>query len=59
MFFVTNRGDTTCFRFNTSFIPGDNLRLLLKREELDNPHKPKVWNVFREKFQIEVVFVRA
>ena len=44
------------FRFNTGFMSEDSPNLLLKREQLDNPHKPKLWNSFREKFQIEVIF---
>ena len=44
------------FRFNTGFLSEDSPNLLLKREQLDNPHKPKLWNSFREKFQIEVIF---
>jgi PTEN phosphatase family protein len=44
------------FWFNTAFVDGDNPRLVLKRDQLDNPHKPKTWTVFREKFQVEVFF---
>lgn len=31
-------------------------RLWLPREELDNPHKPKLWNFFREGFGVELCF---
>ncbi|CAF4129594.1 unnamed protein product, partial [Adineta steineri] len=31
-------------------------RLLLKREELDNPHKAKTWHIFREKFSVLLTF---
>ncbi|CAG0884104.1 unnamed protein product [Darwinula stevensoni] len=40
--------------FHTAFIEG--YRLVLKREDLDNPHKPKTWKVFREAFQVEFLF---
>ena len=36
----------------------DRLKVLLKREVLDNPHKPKTWNVWGEDFSIEVTFVK-
>ncbi|RXM29958.1 Phosphatidylinositol 3,4,5-trisphosphate 3-phosphatase TPTE2 [Acipenser ruthenus] len=42
------------FWFNTSFI--ENNRLYLSREELDNPHKPKTWNIFKEDFAVELAF---
>ena len=41
------------FWFNTAFVQD---RLLLKREDLDNPHKPKTWHCFHENFSVEVVF---
>uniref|UniRef100_T1J3Y5 Phosphatidylinositol-3,4,5-trisphosphate 3-phosphatase n=1 Tax=Strigamia maritima TaxID=126957 RepID=T1J3Y5_STRMM len=40
--------------FYTSFI--ENGSLLIKRNDLDNPHKPKTWQWFREKFSIEIIF---
>ncbi|XP_074843256.1 phosphatidylinositol 3,4,5-trisphosphate 3-phosphatase TPTE2-like isoform X2 [Carettochelys insculpta] len=43
------------FWFNTSFI--ENNRLHLPRNELDNPHKPKTWKIYREKFAVELNFV--
>ncbi|XP_028276982.1 putative tyrosine-protein phosphatase TPTE [Parambassis ranga] len=42
------------FWFNTSFIE-DN-KLFLPREELDNPHKPKVWNLYKEDFGVTMNF---
>ncbi|KAF3706559.1 Phosphatidylinositol 3,4,5-trisphosphate 3-phosphatase TPTE2 [Channa argus] len=42
------------FWFNTSFI-SDN-RLFLAREELDNPHKPKTWDLYKEDFGVTVLF---
>jgi len=42
------------FWLNTFFIK-DN-RELMKREQLDNPHKEKTWKVWRENFSVEVVF---
>ncbi|CAF0822790.1 unnamed protein product [Adineta steineri] len=61
MFFSTNKkvpkNYDDCafyFWFNTSFI--ENNSLLLKREELDNPHKAKTWHIFREKFSVLLTF---
>ncbi|XP_032219913.1 phosphatidylinositol 3,4,5-trisphosphate 3-phosphatase TPTE2 [Nematostella vectensis] len=42
------------FWFHTSFI--ENYRLFLRREELDNPHKPKVWKVYKETFAVDITF---
>uniref|UniRef100_A0A8C2Z7L3 Transmembrane phosphatase with tensin homology n=1 Tax=Cyclopterus lumpus TaxID=8103 RepID=A0A8C2Z7L3_CYCLU len=42
------------FWFNTSFIE-DN-RLFLPREELDNPHKPKMWDLYKEDFGVTMLF---
>ncbi|XP_040038907.2 putative tyrosine-protein phosphatase TPTE isoform X1 [Gasterosteus aculeatus] len=42
------------FWFNTSFIE-DN-RLFLPREELDNPHKPKMWDLYKEDFGVTMIF---
>jgi len=42
------------FWFHTSFV--QNNRFLVKRDYLDNPHKPKTWKVFREKLSIELLF---
>ncbi|XP_060089256.1 phosphatidylinositol 3,4,5-trisphosphate 3-phosphatase TPTE2-like [Heteronotia binoei] len=42
------------FWFNSSFI--ENNRLYLSRSELDNPHKPKTWKIFRENFAVELNF---
>ncbi|KAM4546147.1 putative tyrosine-protein phosphatase TPTE isoform 1-T1 [Odontesthes bonariensis] len=42
------------FWFNTSFVT-DN-KLYLSREELDNPHKPKTWDLYKEDFGITVTF---
>uniref|UniRef100_A0A8C4VR46 Phosphatidylinositol-3,4,5-trisphosphate 3-phosphatase n=1 Tax=Gopherus evgoodei TaxID=1825980 RepID=A0A8C4VR46_9SAUR len=43
------------FWFNTSFI--ENNRLYLPRSELDNPHKSKMWKIYRETFAVELNFV--
>ncbi|XP_076220298.1 phosphatidylinositol 3,4,5-trisphosphate 3-phosphatase TPTE2-like isoform X3 [Aptenodytes patagonicus] len=43
------------FWFNTSFI--ENNRLYLPRNELDNPHKSKMWKVYTETFAVEVNFI--
>ncbi|XP_041808217.1 putative tyrosine-protein phosphatase TPTE isoform X2 [Chelmon rostratus] len=42
------------FWFNTSFIV-DN-KLFLPREELDNPHKPKTWDLYKEDFGVTMFF---
>ncbi|XP_007889410.2 putative tyrosine-protein phosphatase TPTE [Callorhinchus milii] len=42
------------FWFNTFFVV--NNRLHLSRDELDNPHKPKTWKIYSEKFAVEVNF---
>ncbi|XP_051902812.1 putative tyrosine-protein phosphatase TPTE isoform X1 [Hippocampus zosterae] len=43
------------FWFNTSFI-SDN-KLFLPREELDNPHKPKMWDLYKEDFGVTMLFL--
>ncbi|XP_078002326.1 phosphatidylinositol 3,4,5-trisphosphate 3-phosphatase TPTE2-like [Phascolarctos cinereus] len=42
------------FWFNTSFV--ENNRLYLHRNELDNPHKQKTWNIYHEDFAVELLF---
>lgn len=42
------------FWFHTSFI--EDYSLYLSRDEIDNPHKPKLWNIYRENFAIIVAF---
>ncbi|XP_023363840.1 phosphatidylinositol 3,4,5-trisphosphate 3-phosphatase TPTE2-like [Otolemur garnettii] len=42
------------FWFHTSFIKKN--RLYLPRNELDNPHKPKTWKIYRPDFAVEVYF---
>ncbi|XP_063058904.1 putative tyrosine-protein phosphatase TPTE isoform X1 [Engraulis encrasicolus] len=42
------------FWFNTSFV--ENNKLFLSREELDNPHKPKVWDIYKEDFGVTLSF---
>ncbi|XP_013398292.1 phosphatidylinositol 3,4,5-trisphosphate 3-phosphatase TPTE2 isoform X1 [Lingula anatina] len=42
------------FWFNTSFVEDNRLKLL--RYEIDNPHKEKTWDVFREEFTIQLFF---
>ncbi|KAG8007973.1 Phosphatidylinositol 3 [Nibea albiflora] len=42
------------FWFNTSFVE-DN-KLFLPREELDNPHKPKTWDLYKEDFGVTMHF---
>lgn len=31
-------------------------RLYLPRNELDNPHKPKAWKIYRPEFAVELYF---
>ena len=33
-------------------------RLFLRRDELDNPHKPKTWKVYKDNFAIDLTFKR-
>ncbi|TRY63667.1 hypothetical protein TCAL_08699 [Tigriopus californicus] len=47
------------FWFNTAFVADTSRKLILTREQLDNPHKPKTWHCFRETFQIEVFFAEG
>ncbi|MEQ2274816.1 hypothetical protein XENORESO_012377 [Xenotaenia resolanae] len=42
------------FWFNTSFIAEN--KLFLPREELDNPHKPKTWSLYKEDFGVTMFF---
>jgi len=42
------------FWFHTAFVKDNSL--ILTREELDNPHKPKTWDVFRESLKVELRF---
>ncbi|XP_056141128.1 putative tyrosine-protein phosphatase TPTE [Lampris incognitus] len=42
------------FWFNTSFV--EDHKLFLPREELDNPHKPKTWNLYKEDFGVTMFF---
>uniref|UniRef100_A0A673HKV9 Phosphatidylinositol 3,4,5-trisphosphate 3-phosphatase TPTE2-like n=1 Tax=Sinocyclocheilus rhinocerous TaxID=307959 RepID=A0A673HKV9_9TELE len=42
------------FWFNTSFV--ENNRLYLSREELDNPHKSKTWDIYKEDFGVTLSF---
>ncbi|TRY83173.1 hypothetical protein DNTS_020674 [Danionella cerebrum] len=42
------------FWFNTAFV--ENYRLFLSREELDNPHKAKTWNLYKEDFGVTLSF---
>ncbi|RMZ96992.1 phosphatidylinositol 3-4-5-trisphosphate 3-phosphatase TPTE2-like [Brachionus plicatilis] len=42
------------FSFHASFIESD--RLFIPRNDLDNPHKEKFWDVYNENFAVEVLF---
>jgi len=42
------------FWFHTGFI--QNNELLLSRDQLDNPHKSKTWDCFRESFSVKLLF---
>jgi PTEN phosphatase family protein len=44
------------FWFHTGFVEGDEL--LLRRDDLDNPHKSKTWHCFRESFSVKLIFER-
>ncbi|XP_043210042.1 phosphatidylinositol 3,4,5-trisphosphate 3-phosphatase TPTE2-like [Amphibalanus amphitrite] len=45
------------FWFHTGFI--NHNRLKLERSDLDNPHKNKTWDVFRENFSVECSFQKV
>ena len=45
------------FWFNTALEPSN--KIVLKREDLDNPHKTKTWHVFRKTFEVEVQWQRV
>ncbi|KAI1893628.1 hypothetical protein AGOR_G00125670 [Albula goreensis] len=45
------------FWFNTSFV--ENNSLYLSRDELDNPHKPKTWDIYKEDFGLTLSFSDA
>jgi PTEN phosphatase family protein len=47
------------FSFHTSFIDPTTNSLLIKRNELDNPHKEKYWNLYKETFSVELFFTNA
>lgn len=34
-------------------------RLFLPREELDNPHKPKTWDLYKEDFGVTMYFFES
>ncbi|XP_061104810.1 putative tyrosine-protein phosphatase TPTE [Conger conger] len=42
------------FWFNTAFV--QNNMLHLSRDELDNPHKPKTWDIYKEDFGLTLSF---
>jgi len=44
------------FWFHTGFV-GEELHL--PRDQLDNPHKSKTWNVFKENFGVTLTFEPA
>ncbi|XP_035240580.1 phosphatidylinositol 3,4,5-trisphosphate 3-phosphatase TPTE2-like [Anguilla anguilla] len=45
------------FWFNTSFV--ENNRLHLPRDQLDNPHKPKTWHIYKEDFGLTLSFTEV
>ena len=45
------------FWFNTALESEGSL--VLNREDLDNPHKPKTWHVFRKSFQVQLIWNRV
>ncbi|XP_037078025.1 phosphatidylinositol 3,4,5-trisphosphate 3-phosphatase TPTE2-like isoform X2 [Pollicipes pollicipes] len=42
------------FWFHTGFV--SDSRLILKREDLDNPHKPNTWDVYTTDFSVDCTF---
>ncbi len=58
---IVPRGYENCplyFWFNTSFVDPSGI-LELKREQLDNPHKPKTWHCFTETFKVTLKFEKT
>ena len=61
MFHCANRGvprgydDCAFFCWlHTYFIK--NMKEIMRREQLDNPHKEKTWGVWRDSFSLEILF---
>ena len=51
------RGYDDCAFFcwlHTFFIK--NMKEVMNREQLDNPHKEKTWGVWRDSFSVEILF---
>ncbi|RWS30731.1 phosphatidylinositol triP phosphatase-like protein, partial [Leptotrombidium deliense] len=46
------------FWFNTSFIEKNSNSLRIHRNDLDNPHKQKTWNIYGDNFAVELFFKR-
>lgn len=44
------------FTFHTSFIETSTNRLYIPRNELDNPHFEKFWNIYKDDFAVELTF---
>ena len=44
------------FSIHTSFIDSSTYKISIPRNELDNPHKDKFWNVYKEDFGVEIMF---
>lgn len=44
------------FSFHTSFIDQKTKTLVIPRDELDNPHKKKFWNIYKDEFCVEISF---
>lgn len=45
------------FWFNTALEKASPI--VLNREDLDNPHKPKTWHAFHKSFQVQMFFEHA
>ena len=46
------------FTLHMSFIDTVTNSIVLRRDELDNPHKKKFWNVYQDDFAVELQFER-
>lgn len=44
------------FSFHAMLTDPTLVRLFLPREELDNPHKPKTWDLYKEDFGVTMFF---
>lgn len=51
-------GQESMDKKKVSYVPlkSEQRRLVLKREEIDNSHKERTWKIYRENFEIDIIF---